>query len=70
MFPITFHIIIVSQHNTLYRVKVLGRTKDVLFVMPLSLDNDVLKLPRGSPVTLEFELGDTFYIKMDTPSIK
>lgn len=54
MLPITFPIIIVSQHNTLYRVKVLGRTKDALFVVPLSLDEDVLKLPRGSPVTLLF----------------
>lgn len=48
----------------------LGGAKDVLFVMPLSLDNDVLKLPTSNPVTLffehlEFEVGNTFYITMD-----
>lgn len=45
LFPITLPNTIVSQHSARYRVKVPGRTRDVLFVLSLSVANDVLKLP-------------------------
>lgn len=68
LFPITFHNIIVSQHDALCGVKVLGRTEDVLLVLSLSATRMFLNGPLASPVILffkhlEFELGNTFYVK-------